>query len=106
MDESQNYVHEGFAASNSELQSLLEQFRSAHSRTAESFQLDEYEVAFVAKTNRAILNAMLELKNNGTFDNSTYLIIWFSDSDCDIMNESARALNEPAVYEQFASEFE
>ena len=106
VDEWQNYVHEGFEASNSGLQSSLERFRSAHSRDPDSFQLDEYEVAFVAKTNRAILNAMLELKKNGTFDNNTYLIIWFSDSDYDIMNDSAKALNEPAVYEQYASEFE
>ena len=105
VDEWQNYVHEGFEASNSQLKSSLVQFRSVHSRDPDSFQLDEYEMAFVAKTNRAVLNAMLELKNNGTFDNNTYLIIWFSDTDDDIMNDSAKALNEPAVYEQYASEF-
>jgi hypothetical protein len=106
VDEWQNYVHEGFEASNSRLQSLLEQFRSAHSRDSDSFQLDDYEIAFVAKTNLAVLNAMLELKKNGTFDDDTYLIIWFSDADYEIMNESAKALNKADVYERYASEFQ
>jgi Domain of unknown function (DUF4303) len=106
VDEWTNYIYDGFEASNSKLKSLLERFKSAHSRDPNSYRLDEYEMAFVAKTNRAVLNTMLELKKNGTFDNTTYLIIWFSDSDYDIMNESAKALNEPAVYEQYASVFQ
>jgi Domain of unknown function (DUF4303) len=105
VDEWRNYVHEGFEASNSKLSSLLEHFRAAHSREPDTYELDEYEIAFMAKTNRAILQAMLELKNNGTFGNDTYLIIWFSDSGYEIMNESAKALNTDDVYKQYASEF-
>jgi hypothetical protein len=106
VDEWMNYVHDGFEASNSKLKSLLDEFRSAHSPNPDSFQLDEYETGFVAKVNRAILNAMLELKSNRTLDEDTFAIIWFSDSDYEIVNESAKALNKHEVYEQFASEFQ
>lgn len=47
----------------------------------------------------------MELKQNGTFTDGTYLIIWFSDSEDKIVNESARALNTAQIYEQYASEF-
>lgn len=106
VDEWLNYVREGFEATDSKLQLSLERFRSAHLPDPDTFQLDKYEVAFIAKTNRAILNAMLALKNIGTFDDNTYLIIWFSDSTDRIMSESAKALNEPAIYKQYASVFE
>jgi hypothetical protein len=106
VDEWANLVRDGFEATNSQLRTSLEQFRSAHSRAPDSFQLDEFELAFVAKTNRAILHALLELKDGGVFDNNTYLIIWYSDANYEIMNESAQALNNPIVYEQYASEFE
>ena len=106
VDEWQNYVHDEFDDTNSKLESLLAQFRELHICAADSYQLDEYEVAFVAKINRAILNALWELKRNGTFDNGTYLIIWFSDSDYEIMNESAKALNDAEVYQQYAAEFQ
>lgn len=106
VDEWENYVDEGFEASNSMLGSLLEHFRSAHSRDADDFQLDEYEKAYIDKTNRAVLDAMRGLKNSGIFDADTYLIIWFSDSGDEIMDESARALNGDDVYQQWASEFQ
>jgi hypothetical protein len=106
VDEWQNYVHDVFDDTNSKLQSQLAQFRELHTRADDSYQLDEYEIAFVAKTNRAILDALLELKRNGTFGNNKYLIIWFSDSDYEIMDDSAKALNAAEVYEQFAAEFQ
>lgn len=105
VDEWQNYVHDGFDDTNSQLESHLAGFKELHTRANDSYLLDEYEIAFVEKTNRAILDAMLELKRNGTFGNDTFLIIWFSDSDDEIMNVSAKTLNEAQVYEQYASEF-
>lgn len=105
VDEWQNYVHDGFDNTNSALESQLSEFKKLHTRAEDSYQLDEYEVAFIAKTNRAVLKALMELKQNGTFTDGTYLIIWFSDSEDKIVNESARALNTAQIYEQYASEF-
>ena len=106
VDEWQNYVHDGFDDTNSKLKSQLAQFKELHSPAVDSYELDEYEIAFVDKTNRAILDALLELKRKGTFGSDTYLIIWFSDSDYEIMNDSAKALNDAEVYEQYAAEFQ
>jgi hypothetical protein len=106
VNEWKNYVHEGFEASNSKLKSSLEEFRSLHSSNPDSLQLDEHEIAFIAKTNRAILNALLELKRNGMLDEDTFAIVWFSDANDPIVEESARALNRQEVYKQFASVFE
>lgn len=106
VDEWHNYVHDGFDETNVMLASQLAQFRELHTPADDSYQLDEYEIAFVAKTNRAILDALLELKQNGTFDKDTYVIIWFSDSSDEIMNDSVKALNDAEVYEQYAAEFQ
>jgi hypothetical protein len=105
VDEWQNYVHDGFDNANSALESQLSEFKKLHTRAEGSYQLDEYEIAFIAKTNRAVLKALMKLKQNGTFTDGTYLIIWFSDSEDEIVNESARALNTDQIYEQYASEF-
>ena len=67
---------------------------------------DRFDVTFVAETNRAILDALLELKQNGTFGNDKYLIVWFSDSDFEVMSHSAKALNDAEVYQQYAAEFQ
>jgi len=106
VDEWQNYVHDGFDDTNALLESHLAQFKELHTPIDDSFQLDEYEIAFVAKTNRAILDSLLQLKRIGTFGNDTFLIIWFSDSDDEIMNDSAKALNSAEVYEKYAAEFQ
>jgi len=106
VDEWQNYVHDGFNDTNSALESQLQTFKQRHTRAEDSYQLDEYEIAFVAKINRAILAALVALKQNGTFDDGTYLIIWFSDSDAEIMNQSAKVLNSAQIYEQYACEFQ
>lgn len=105
VDEWQNYVRDGFENTNSALESQLSEFKKLHTRAEDSYQLDKHEIAFIAKTNRAVLKALMELKTNRTFADGTYLIIWFSDSEDEIMNESARALNTAQIYEQYASEF-
>ncbi|MCA9191348.1 MAG: DUF4303 domain-containing protein [Planctomycetales bacterium] len=93
----QNYVHNGFNDSNSILESQLRTFKERHSRAEGSYQLDEHEIAYVAKINRAILVALVALKQNGSFDDGTYMIIWYSDSDAEIMNQSAKTLNSARI---------
>lgn len=106
VDEWQNYVHDGFDDSNSALESLLATFKKLHAQAEDSYQSNDYESAFVTKINRAILTSLMALKQNGTFADGTYLIIWFSDSDAEIMHQSAKALNNAQTYEQYAAEFQ
>jgi hypothetical protein len=105
VDEWQNYVHNGFDDTNAAMKAQLDKFQQLHTRAEDSCVLDEYEIAFVTRINRAILAAFLALKQNGTFPDGTYLIIWFSDSTSKIMDQSAKALNSAEVYKQYASEF-
>lgn len=106
VDEWQNYVHDGFDDSNSALESLLATFKKLHAQAEDSYQSNDYESAFVTKINRAILTSLMALKQNGTFADGTYLIIWFSDSDAEIMHQSAKALNNAQTYEKYAAEFQ
>lgn len=106
VDEWNSYVHDGFDASKAKLESSLKHFRSIHSRSPDSFELDEHELAFMGKTNRALLNAVLKLQRNGTLGKDTFAVVWLHDSPDNIMFESAKALNKPEVYRQFKSEFE
>lgn len=103
VDEWQNYVHEGFDNTTTALESQLAKFKEMHTRDEDSYQLDDYEIAYVEKINRSILAALMVLKQDGTFSDETYVIIWFADSVAEIMNESAKALNNAQIYEQYAS---
>lgn len=106
VDEWKNYVHDGFDHTNSAMKSQLDLFQEIHTIDKDSYQLDAYEIAFVAKINRAILAALMALKQKGTFGDETYVVIWFSDSDTEIMNQSAKALNSAEIYKQYASVFQ
>lgn len=106
VDEWKHRETKGFKASTSRLKASLKQFRTMHQKDEESYQLDEFEVAFVEKTNRSVLDALLQLKKKGLFDAKTFLIIWFSDSADEIVNESAKKLNARTVYKEFATEFD
>jgi hypothetical protein len=68
--------------------------------------MDNCEPTYFDRVNRAILDALLELKRIGTFGNDTYMVIWFSDSADEIMNDSAKALNGEEVYSQYAAVFQ
>ena len=100
IDEWHNYVHDGFESTNSALE-----LRDNHSRDEDDYVIDEFEKLYIGKINRTLLNALLKLKQNGTFDENKFLIVWYPDSVDKIMIESAKSLNNPDVYEKFASEF-
>lgn len=97
VDEWQNYVHEGFDAVNGELKRLLE----ANRLSAD----DSIDDAFVKSVYEAVLNAMLTLRKEHTFDGVPFVVVWLSGSDDDIVNRSAKMLNSPTIYSEFATEF-
>lgn len=98
VDEWNNYVHEGFDNVNRVLQSLLEGARPSGD--------DLIGHVFVDAVYQAILDAMLTLRKDHTFDGVPYLVVWVSDSGNCILNQSAKALNSPEIYAEFASEFD
>lgn len=101
VDEWENYVHEGFEATNAELRALLPHFEASR-KVAEDGQA---VTAFVDAVNQTILDALKSLRKDGNFDGVPYLVIWLSDSFDNIMNRSAKELNAADVYAEYASEF-
>ncbi len=97
VDEWKNYVHAGFDAVNRELKALLTTTRSASD--------DSIDDVFVDSVYEAVLNAMLKLRNGNTFDGVPYLIVWLPNSGASILNRSAKSLNAPEIYSEFAAEF-
>ena len=97
VDEWKNYVHDGFDAVNRQLKPLLTSTRSASD--------DSIDDAFVNSVYQAVLDAMLTLRNENTFDGVPYLVVWLSDSGDSILNRSAKLLNAPNIYSDFAAEF-
>ncbi len=101
VDEWQNYVHDGFDATNAELKALLSEFK----RLTETQDSDDAPETFVASINQTILDALISLRKDGTFDGISYVVIWLSDSGDEIMNRSAKELNTADVYAAYATEF-
>lgn len=97
VDEWQNYVHDGFETVNAKLKSLL----AANRKSMDDPMDDE----FVQSIYQTVLDAMHALRNDGTFANVPYLIVWLSDSADDILNRSAKLLNSSETYSEFATEF-
>ena len=97
VDEWQNYVHDGFDAVNRELKALL-----TATKSSDDVSVDD---SFLNSVYQAVLDAMQALRNDNTFDGVPYLVIWLSDSGDSILNRSAKLLNSPEVYAEFASEF-
>ncbi len=67
VDEWRNYVYEGFDTGNRELKTLLAKTHSAID--------DSIDGAFVESLYQAVLDAMLTLRNENTFDGVPYLVI-------------------------------
>lgn len=111
VDEWENWEYDEFPKTNKLIDLLNSQFKELHPKkypdkpSMEDFFLDDFEVAHVDKLLDAILTAMIELKHDGLFDSDKFLIIWFSDSDDDIINKSVKELNSTIVYENFRQEF-
>ncbi len=106
VDEWMNYDHKEFAKTNSVLLVANERFKAQHTREAESYQMDECEVAFANGVLDALVNGLDAAKKAGAFGNKEkFLVVWISDSDVPIMSESSLRLNSAAVAADFSAEF-
>ena len=105
VDEWAHYENGGFDASNALLEEAHRQFKALHTPDPDADEIDDFEVAYIAKVHRAALAGLSRLKADGIFGEDFFLVLWIPDSFDDIMLESAKALNPEAVYEAFAAEF-
>ncbi len=101
VDEWNNYIHDEFDATNAELRALLPRFEELDEKPESSGD----KAKFIALVNQTILDALISLRNDGTFDGVSYIVIWIPDSDDEIINGSVRELCAANVYSEYASEF-
>ena len=98
-------IREGFDTTNEILKASFDKFNSMHNKNPNNFMMDRYEIAFVARRDTAIINALKALKESGRLKNGTFLSIWFWGSQYAVTEESVKILNSPEVHQTFVSVF-
>jgi len=104
VDEWKNWDSDGFSAANHILAEANRRFGTAH--VGASFVMDEVQVAFAHGLLHSILCGLEQAKQLGRFGRTfPFLVIWVSDSSCEIISESVQRLNQPDVAADFMAEF-
>ncbi len=104
VDEWKNWETEGFDETNSRLAEQFKQFRSMHPEDPDSFEIDEFESAYIGKINKCILDALTVVREKQIFSQDTFLVVWLSDSEDQIVTQSAEKLNLSSIYDRYAAE--
>ena len=106
VDEWTRWEHDEFGAANALLVEANQKFRSIHSKIDDNIQMDEYEVAHANALLEAVVCGLEAAKAAGTFGGVVpFLVVWISDSGHEIMAQSVRRLNTPAVIKEYLAEF-
>ncbi len=105
VDEWALWEHEGFDRSARELARFYESFKAEHNKDPDDFEFDDEEIAFRTGLYDTHVEALLRLRNDGTFGEDTFLVIWVTDSDDEISTKSAKLLNNPTIYGRYAAQF-
>jgi len=106
VEEWAHWDHDGFAAANALLVEANEAFRSMHSRANNDGMMDEFEVAHANALLDSLVQGLEAAKADGVFGGSDpFLVVWISDSNHEIMVESARRLNSREMATEFVREF-
>lgn len=104
VDEWKNWDSDGFSAANHVLLEANRRFATAH--VGASYVMDEVQVAFANGLLDSVLCGLKQAQQLGTFDGiAPFLVIWISDSSCEIIYESVQQLNRPDVVASFMAEF-
>ena len=104
VDEWKNWDSDGFSGANHILLEANRRFTTAH--VGASFAMDEIQVAFANGVLDSILCGLEQAKQVGTFAGmAPFLVIWISDSSCEIISQSVQRLNQPDVAADFMAEF-
>lgn len=105
VDEWLHYIHEGFDRANTSIADANAEFASMHDDDGDCV-MDDFEMAHARGLLEAILKGFEAAKQAGVFgEPGIYLAMWISDSDDEIMAESVRRLNSPAVVQEYMKEF-
>jgi len=104
VDEWKNWETEGFDTTNSHLAEQFKQFRSMHPEDPDSFEIDDFESAYIGKINKCILDALTVVREKQVFGQDAFLVVWLTDSEDQIMTQSAKKLNPSSIYERYAAE--
>lgn len=105
VSEWENFRYDGFDNSNDALQKYLNQYRELISSENNIDDEDHIDL-FVDMTNSAIIMALKQVIEDGAFNGkSIFTIVWFADSQDDVVFESAKELNTIEIYKEFISEF-
>jgi hypothetical protein len=99
------WEHNGFDRSARELAILYDSFNAGHEKNSDDYEFDEEEIAFLTRFYSIHLEALLRLRREGAFGADTFVVIWVTDSDDDIMIKSAKLLNSPTTYARFVAQF-
>ncbi|HEX3628405.1 MAG TPA: DUF4303 domain-containing protein [Verrucomicrobiae bacterium] len=109
VDEWIHWDHKALSAVTPLIAVLNQQFSGLHSKDADDFVMDEFEIAHIRAYRSTFTRALRELKSEGVFDfpnADPYLAIWFSDSGSDIIFASVKELNSQRIIDEFKSAFE
>lgn len=61
-------------------------------------------LAIASSVYQAILDGLLLVRNEGVFESIPFVVLWLQ-SDVEIVLQSAKLLNSPEIYSEFAKEF-
>ena len=105
VSEWENFRFEGFEKTNTLLEKFLQQY--LHLISSENDIDDENCISlFADMANNAIIDALKIVRGTGVLKGeSIFVIVWYADSQYEVVLESAQALNTDEVYKEFASEF-
>lgn len=107
VDEWAHWEYDGFAAANALLVEANGQFKSLHSKAEDDFRMDEFEIAHANVLLYSVVKGIETAKMEGAFaDREPFLVVWISDSGHEIMVDSVKRLNPPALTAEFEEEFD
>ena len=126
VDEWEHWHNQGFSAASQQLQDLNQQFQSLHAKAKAAGKvpaptvepspflpaflqgqvLDDFQIAHSRALLDAVVAGLQQAQASGVFGvGEKFLVVWISDSDHEVMADSARQLNPPAVAREFVDEF-
>jgi len=106
VDEWLDWLCDGFDSVNKLLEEANASFHFLHLEDEDSYLIDEYKILHSDALLEATVRGLEIVKENGVFGaKNPFLVVWISDSDHEIMNESVRRLNSEAVVRDFIAEF-
>ncbi len=106
VDEWSHWVYDGFDTVNKLLEEANAEFSSMHTKDENNYLMDEYEILHSDVLLEAVVRGLEIASHNGAFGTKNpFLVVWISDSDHKIINESVHRLNSQAVTRDFMAEF-